>query len=88
MLEAKLDLFNGQEVTLVRPLFGAQSDSWVGDLLYFDTTTYPIKFQVSAIGTATVFTAGDVKSTKLLSESSKDRPAPRLVITLKGPKDY
>lgn len=85
MLETKLELFNGKPVILVRPSFGSQSDSWVGDLLLYDTTTYPVKFQVAANGMASIFTSEDIKSTKLLDY---EVDTPRMVITLKGPKDY
>jgi hypothetical protein len=88
MLETKLELFNGKPVILVRPLFGTQSDSWVGDLLLYDTTTYPVKFQVAANGMASIFTAEDIKSTELLEVKNPSITCPRLVITLKGPKDY
>ncbi len=80
MLEAKLSLMNGKTVTLVRPSFGTQSDSWIGNLSLYDTTNYPVKFQVSGDGRATIFTAEDIQSTKLLPD--------QFVITLKGQKDY
>ncbi len=87
-LDDKLELMNGKTVTLVRPSFGTQSDSWVGDLLLYDTTTFPVKFQVAANGMATIFTVEDVASTKLLEVENPATNCPRLVITLKGPKDY
>ncbi len=80
MLDDKLELMNGKTVTLVRPSFGTQSDSWVGDLLLYDTTTYPVKFQVASSGRATIFTHDDVKSTRLNKNE--------FIITLKGPLDY
>ena len=86
MLETKLELFNGQRVALVRSSFGTQSDSWLGDLLFYDTTTYPVKFQVSSNGMATIFTAEDIKSTKLVENRTEH--SPQLIIELKGPKDY
>jgi hypothetical protein len=88
MLDAKLELMNGKPVILVRPLFGTQSDSFVGDLLLYDTTTYPVKFQVAANGMATIFTSDDIKSTRLLEVKNPSVTCPRLVITLKGQKDY
>lgn len=83
MLEAKLELMNGKTVILVRPSFGTQSDSWIGDLLMYDTTTYPIKFQVADAGHAIIFTTEDIQSTRLLTSGET-----RFVINLKGPKDY
>jgi len=85
MLETKFELFVGKPVILVRPSFGTQSDSWRGDLLPYDTTTYPVKFQVATNEMATIFTIEDVKSTKLLDY---EEDTPRMIITLKGPKDY
>lgn len=86
MLETKLELFNGQRVILTRPSFGSQSDSWVGELLLYDTTTHPIKFQVAANGMATIFTSEDIKATKLVE--NRNEHSPQLIIDLKGPADY
>jgi hypothetical protein len=89
MLEAKLELFNGKPVILVRPSFGTISESQVGDLLLYDTTTYPIKFQVSTNGMAIIFTAEDIKSTKSVERQPHwNEDVPRMMIELKGPKDY
>ena len=86
MLETKLELFNGKPVILVIPSFGSQSSSRTGDLWLYDTTTYPVKFQVSSNGMATIFTAEDIKSTKLVENRTEH--SPQLIIELKGPKDY
>ena len=83
IIEQQLCALTGQEIILVRPSFGTQSDSWVGDLLPYDTTTSPVKFQAASNGMATIFTTEDVKSTQLLTDRT-----PSFVITLKGPKDY
>ena len=90
MLFAKLENWHGRPVILVRPSFGNQSDSWVGDLLVYDNTTDVIKFQiVSSTGLATIFGIEDIKSTELLKESvHRNSESVRFVITLKGPKDY
>ena len=78
-MEEILCLHQSKEVVIVRPFFGTQNDSIVGDLLWYDTTTKPLKFHVSAIGMAIIFTMNDVKSVE-----ERDK----LIITLKGPSDY
>lgn len=90
MLETELELFNGEPVILVRPSFGTQSDSWCGDLLPYDTTTSPMKFQVvsDTTGLATIFTTEDIQSTQSVKKTPVSKPHPRLIINLKGPKDY
>ena len=77
-LENQLCLAHGKDVIIVRPFFGTQSDSWAA-YLTVRTTEYPITFEFVTAGRASTFTVNDVKS---VEERNK------LIITLKGPKDY
>ncbi len=77
-LENILCLNHGKDVIIVRPFFGTQSDSFSA-FLTVHTTEFPITFQFVTAGRATTFTVSDVKSVE---------DGAKVLITLKGPKDY
>ena len=69
----KLVALDGQLVTVVRPFFGTQSDSFRGE---FHVTTIADSFHLCSDGHSMIFTVDDVKS---VVEN---------VVRLKGPRDY
>ncbi len=83
-LENALCLHHGSIVTIVRPSFGTQSDSWTGQLTAH-TDKFPIQFQVISAWQAAIFQVDDV--VEIETPDSGDRQG-ELVIYLKGPKDY
>ena len=84
-LETNLCLLNNRVVCIVRPSFGKQSSSWVGQLSVH-TNTFPITFQISLPAAAMVFTEGDVKEITNYKGINNSLTDP--VIILKGPNDY
>ncbi len=75
VLEHELSLLHSKTVTIVRPGYGSQSDSWTG-ILSIITKVYPIKFHFVQDDSAIIFTVDDV-----ISNTEN-------VIRLKGPQDY
>jgi glutamine amidotransferase PdxT len=75
ILEHNLHLLSGKQVTVVRPGFGTQSDSWSG-IINSQTEDWPIKFYFVSTSIQILFQVEDVFS---LAGS---------VIRLKGPADY
>lgn len=75
ILEHNLHLLSGKQVTVVRPGFGTQSDSWSG-IINSQTEDWPIKFYFVSTGIQILFQVEDV----LRLDAT--------VIRLKGPADY
>ena len=76
--EFELSQLHGKRVSIVRPYYGTQSDSWSGDL-YVMHGDYPYKFQFhSSINI--LFTAEDVSKVEVR--------IPTPIIRLKGPQYY
>lgn len=75
VLEHNLHLLSGKQVTIVRPGFGTQSDSWSG-IVNSQTEDWPIKFLFVSTGIQILFQVEDVLS--VVGD----------VIRLKGPDDY
>jgi glutamine amidotransferase PdxT len=75
ILEHNLHLLSGKQVTVVRPGFGTQSDSWSG-IINSQTEDWPIKFYFVSTGIQILFQVEDV----LRLDGA--------VIRLKGPADY
>ena len=78
LLEHNLHLLSGKQVTVVRPGFGTQSDSWSG-IINSKTEDWPIKFLFVSTSIQILFQVEDVL---------KIDPAEFPVIRLKGPADY
>jgi glutamine amidotransferase PdxT len=77
--EFELKQLHGKRVTVVRPYYGTQSDSWAGELYLAGVGDYPLKFQfVSSI--SILFKADDVVNVET------NTPIP--IIRLKGPQHY
>ena len=83
MLENKLDLMQGTNVIIVRPVFGTQSDSYCGQISTAGKLVDMLKFQVQCVGICILFTAMDVSATELVNDGKIS-----LIIRLKGPNDY
>lgn len=85
-LEHQLNLLSKSVVIVVKPGFGTQSESISGYLTTI-STSYPIKFHLSAEGINMIFTADDVvKLDSVTDERFEDGKCP--VVRLKGPMDY
>lgn len=84
LLEHELCLLHGKTVMLVRPFFGTQSDSWVGEI-FADSEHYPVTFQVKSASQSksTIFTVADVSKIEIPKDDSV-----KIIIRLKGPLDY
>jgi hypothetical protein len=80
VMEHELVLAAGNVVTIVRPHFGTQSDSWVGDLIAHQS--YPIKFEVKSTDRSTMFTVEDVVT---VTEPITSGVPYKLIIRLQGP---
>lgn len=78
-LEHELHLLSGKQVTVVRPGFGTQSDSW-GGIINSVTEDWPIKFLFVSIGNQIIFRVEDVVKIEFSGGMN--------VIRLKGPHDY
>jgi hypothetical protein len=81
-IESELVSLNNKTVIVVRPNFGAQSDSWGGQLTMLNTN-YPPKFHFSATGMAIFFTVDDVVKLDPPVDNRTEK-----IIRLKGPHDY
>ena len=84
LIEHHLNKCNGCHVTVVRPMYGNQSDSWYGILTTINTV-YPLQFHFVSSGFAMIFTASDVVNVDF--PTVKDS-SPTPTIRLKGPLDY
>ena len=82
--EYELVAHQGAMVTVVRPGYGKQSDSFVGRLTVVNDN-YPPRFQVANELYATIFMSDDVVS---FSSKKKDDGEYEVIIRLKGPTDY
>ena len=80
-MESELVSLNGKIVVVVRPFYGSQSDSFVGQLSVLDG--YPIRFHFSQTGKAILFTIDDVVKLDKSIDNQTER-----IIRLKGPHDY
>ena len=78
ILEHNLHLLSGKQVTVVRPGFGTQSDSWSG-IINSQTEDWPIKF---------LFATGSIIILFQVDDVMRIDPAKEPVIRLKGPVDY
>ena len=85
-IESELNNHSGEFVTVVRPGFGGQSDSWVG---YLSVThrDIPMIFQVQSETSTTIFKSDDVTEVEDITDHEQSG-APTLLIRLKGPLDY
>ena len=83
-IEHELNNRKGAEVTVVRPGYGSQSDSWNG-ILTVSGNAYPMIFQVQSPLSATIFKADDVTNVEDIDDHNG---GPKLIIRLKGPQDY
>lgn len=86
-IEYELTASQGAMVTVVRPGYGTQSDSWPGRLSVV-TDNYPSRFQVSNECWAMLFYVGDVSSFSRKLRPLKDGGEYEVIIRLKGPDDY
>lgn len=84
-IEHELNSRNGAFVSVVRPGYGKQSDSWVG-FLSVTRRDFPMVFQVQSETSATIFGSDDVTSVEDIRTHEENRPS--LLIRLKGPHDY
>lgn len=80
-MESELVSLNNKIVVIVRPGFGSQSDSFVGELIILNG--YPIRFHFRQEGKAILFTIEDV----IKLEDPLDNQTKK-TIRLKGPYDY
>jgi hypothetical protein len=82
-LEHELNNRKGAIVTVVRPGFGTQSDSWVGTLTVTHAD-YPMIFQVACVNDSLcmIFRGDDITSVDTTNKYTC------LIIRLKGPLDY
>lgn len=79
----QLKSLNGQLVTVVRPFFGTQSDSWVGEFeILID------RYHLSMNDHSMIFKIEDVKSVERTSVINVSDTISMAVIRLKGPMDY
>jgi glutamine amidotransferase PdxT len=79
--ESVLCPMHGRHVTIVRPLYGTQSESFEGRLTVH-AESYPIQFQVSMTEHAIIFTLDDV------ADVDSSHRINVVTISLKGPMDY
>jgi hypothetical protein len=84
VMEHELVLMAGNVITVVRPYFGTQSDSWIGELMVH--SEYPIKFEMRSPTHSLLFTIEDVASFQDTSNLSIRVPY-KAIIRLQGP-DY
>lgn len=84
-IEHELVNRSGAEVTVVRPGYGSQSDSWRG-FLKASTGDYPVIFQVQSPLSATIFKAEDITDVEDITDH--EDVGPTAIIRLKGPEDY
>ena len=84
-IEHELVNRSGADVTVVRPGYGSQSDSWRG-FLKASTNAYPVIFEVISPLNATIFKADDV--IKVEDITDHEDVGPTAIIRLKGPEDY
>jgi glutamine amidotransferase PdxT len=82
ILEHNLHLLSGKQVTVVRPGFGTQSDSWSG-IINSQTEDWPIKFLFVSTSIQILFQVEDV-----LRLDPRDDIGIAGIIRLKGPDDY
>ncbi len=87
MLE-KLKSLNGQLVTVVRPFFGGQSDSWMGEFSVIRKDEVIFQASVMGIPMSTIFKTSDVVSVTMNPPSIHSYPTPKAIIRLKGTLDY
>lgn len=83
-LEHELNNRKGAIVTVVRPGYGTQSESWIG-ILSVTHAGFPMIFQVVSERGATIFRGDDVIS---VEDTDNHDGEPKLLIRLKGPNDY
>ena len=86
-IEYELVTHQGAMVSVVRPGYGKQSDSFAGRLTVVNET-YPPKFQVSNELSATLFVADDVASLEIKKADGMLFQENQIIIRLKGPMDY
>lgn len=90
-IEHELNNRCGSFVSVVRPGYGKQSDSWVG---YLSVTRrdFPMIFQVISTKGATIFGSDDVSDLEKKNEPELQEgrvgDCEVLIIRLKGPFDY
>jgi len=82
--EAEIAHLDNKVVVIVRPYFGQQSDSFIGNLSVI-RNNYPIKFHFEATQLAILFTVDDVSKLEEPIDETRDISK---VIYLKGPQDY
>ena len=80
-IESELVSLNNKIVVVVRPFYGSQSDSFVGQLSVLNG--YPIRFHFSQTGKAILFTIDDVIKLEPPIDNETEK-----IIRLKGPYDY
>ena len=80
-IESELVSLNNKTIIVVRPGFGSQSDSFVGQLTTLEG--YPIRFHFGGTGMAILFTVDDVVKLDPPFENRAEK-----TIRLKGPHDY
>ncbi len=80
-MESELVSLNNEIVVVVRPFYGSQSDSFVGQLSVLDG--YPIRFHFAKEGMAILFTVDDVVKLDPPINCQSEK-----IIRLKGPYDY
>ena len=86
IIEHELNQLHGQQVCVVRPYFGSQSDSWTGHLTALRGEDYPLKFHFgTAFHFAILFIADDVVG---IDDPQEDIDNHLPTIRLKGPADY
>ena len=78
LFEHNLAELSCQRVVVIRPMWGTQSDSWLGDL-QMTLNDYPIIFEVEG----TIFTVHDVVSIEPPKANHYSK-----IIRLKGPHQY
>ena len=81
-IEHELVLLHGKMVVLVRPGYGTQSDSWIGELTVINKD-YPPKFHFAVPNTAILFMVDDVSNLEPPIDGRTEK-----IIRLKGPADY
>jgi len=82
VLEAELSKLNGKVVYVVRPMFGSQSDSYMGTL-WVQNKKYPLQFLVNAASLVMLFTTDDVSTIEPPKNDGYSK-----IIRLKGPHNY
>lgn len=86
-IEHELTNRKGALVTVVRPGYGTQSDSWDGRLM-LSGNEFPIIFQVVSQESATIFGSDDIADVELRPAVGMIRQEEQIIIRLKGPYDY